>query len=103
MMQRTSEIGVRMAMGAQPEQGVRLMLSDGLRPALYGLTLDLAASIGAVRLIQAMLYGTRPPGQGIELFGLRASDSLRERFWVHTAIAQYWRQSLRNIFSNALG
>lgn len=102
-MQRTSEIGVRMAMGARREQGVRLMLSDGLRPALYGLTLDLAASIGAVRLIQAMLYGTRPPGQGIELFGLRASNSLRERSWVHTAIAQYWSQSLRNIFSNALG
>lgn len=60
-MQRTSEIGVRKATGAQPEQGVRLMLSDGLRPALYGLTLDLAASIGAVRLIQSMLYGTRPP------------------------------------------
>ena len=39
---------------------MRLMLSDGLRPALYAVTLDLAASIGAVRLIQSMLYGTRP-------------------------------------------
>jgi ABC-type antimicrobial peptide transport system permease subunit len=36
------------------------MLGDGLRPALYGLALGLAASVGAVHLIQSMLYGTRP-------------------------------------------
>ncbi len=59
-MQRTGEIGLRMALGAQREQVLRLMLSDGLGPALYGLLLGLAASAGAVRLIQSMLYGTRP-------------------------------------------
>ena len=59
-MQRTGEIGVRMALGAQREQVLRLMLGDGLRPALYGLVLGLAVSTGAVRLIQSMLYGTRP-------------------------------------------
>jgi len=58
--QRTGEIGVRMALGAQREQVVRLMLGDGLRPALYGLVLGLAASVGAVRLIGSMLYGTKP-------------------------------------------
>ena len=58
--QRTGEIGVRMALGAQREQVLRLMLGDGLRPALYGLVLGLAASAGTVRLIQSMLYGTRP-------------------------------------------
>ena len=58
--QRTGEIGVRLALGAQREQVVRLMLGDGLRPALYGLVLGLAVSAGAVRLIQSMLYGTRP-------------------------------------------
>jgi putative ABC transport system permease protein len=36
------------------------MLNDGLRPAFYGLVLGLAASVGAVRLIQSMLYGTSP-------------------------------------------
>jgi predicted permease len=60
MTQRTGEIGVRIALGAQREHVLRLMLSDGLRPALYGLVLGLAASAGAVRLIQSMLYGTRP-------------------------------------------
>jgi len=58
--QRTGEIGVRMALGAERGQVLRLMLGDGLRPALYGLVLGLAASAGAVRLIQSMLYGTRP-------------------------------------------
>jgi predicted permease len=58
--QRTAEIGVRLALGAQRGQVVRLMLGDGLRPAIYGLVLGLAASIGAVRLIQSMLYGTQP-------------------------------------------
>jgi putative ABC transport system permease protein len=57
--QRTGEIGVRLALGAQRGQVVRQMLGDGLRPALYGLVLGLAASVGAVRLIQSMLYGTR--------------------------------------------
>jgi len=59
-MQRIGEIGVRMALGAQREQVLRLMLGDGLRPAVYGLVLGLAVSTGAVRLIQSMLYGTRP-------------------------------------------
>jgi predicted permease len=63
--QRTGEIGVRLALGAQREQVVRLMLGDGLRPALYGLVLGLAVSAGAVRLIQSMLYGTRPLDPGI--------------------------------------
>jgi predicted permease len=58
--QRTGEIGIRVALGAQRKQVVRLMLSDGLRPALYGLVLGLAASAGTVRLIQSMLYGTQP-------------------------------------------
>jgi predicted permease len=58
--QRNREIGVRLALGAQREQVVRLILGDGLRTALYGLVLGLAASAGAVRLIRSMLYETRP-------------------------------------------
>ncbi|MGH9606932.1 MAG: ADOP family duplicated permease [Terracidiphilus sp.] len=58
--QRTSEIGIRIALGAQREQVLRLMLADGLRPALIGLALGLAASAAATRLIQSMLYETAP-------------------------------------------
>jgi macrolide transport system ATP-binding/permease protein len=57
--QRTAEIGVRMALGAQRPQVLRLMLGDGLRPALYGLALGLAAAAATVRLIQSMLYRTQ--------------------------------------------
>lgn len=57
--QRKTEIGVRIAIGAQREQVVRLMLSDGLRPALYGLILGLGASAVVTRLIESMLYQTK--------------------------------------------
>ena len=39
---------------------MRLMLGDGLRPAVFGLVLGLIASAGVTRLIQSMLYGTSP-------------------------------------------
>jgi putative ABC transport system permease protein len=59
--QRTGEIGIRIALGAQREQVLRLMLADGLRPAFFGLALGLAAGVAAVRLIDTtMLYETRP-------------------------------------------
>ncbi len=58
--QRTTEIGIRIALGAQREQVIRLVLGDGLRPALIGLGLGLAASVGVTRLIQSMLYATQP-------------------------------------------
>lgn len=58
--QRTSEIGIRIALGAQREQVLRLMLVDGMWPALFGLGLGLAASLEAVRLLRTMLYETQP-------------------------------------------
>jgi putative ABC transport system permease protein len=39
---------------------MRQMLRDGLRPAIYGLVLGLAASVGVTRLIQSLLFGTKP-------------------------------------------
>jgi putative ABC transport system permease protein len=57
--QRTSEIGIRIALGAQRGSVLRLVLSDGLRPAWIGLLLGLAGSGFAVQLIRTMLYGTR--------------------------------------------
>jgi predicted permease len=58
--QRQGEIGIRIALGAQRDQVMRLMLADGLRPAIIGLVLGLAASAATTRLIQSLLYGTKP-------------------------------------------
>ena len=58
--QRQGEIGIRIALGAQRDDVLRLVLADGLRPALFGLLLGLAASAAATRLIRSLLYGTQP-------------------------------------------
>jgi predicted permease len=58
--QRTSEIGIRIALGAQRGEVLRLMLLDGLSPAWVGLGLGLLAGGFVVRLIREMLYGVQP-------------------------------------------
>jgi putative ABC transport system permease protein len=58
--QRTTELGIRMALGAPRDQLLRLMLVDGLSPALLGLGLGLALSVAATRVLQSMLFGTKP-------------------------------------------
>lgn len=58
--QRTQEIGIRMALGAQRERVLGQVLLDGMKPALVGLVLGLAGSVGAVRLVRSMLYETQP-------------------------------------------
>jgi putative ABC transport system permease protein len=58
--QRQGEIGIRIALGAQREQVLWLMLLDGLKPAIIGLIAGLIASVAATRLIQSLLFGTKP-------------------------------------------
>ncbi|HYL61832.1 MAG TPA: ABC transporter permease [Candidatus Methylomirabilis sp.] len=58
--QRTSEIGIRIAIGAQRSEVLRLMISDGLRPAGVGLLLGLAGGAVASENINDLLYGVRP-------------------------------------------
>jgi ABC-type antimicrobial peptide transport system permease subunit len=60
VQQRTSEIGVRIALGAQRQQVLRLMLFDGLRPALIGLGFGLLGGAMASQLIRSMLYDVHP-------------------------------------------
>jgi predicted permease len=58
--QRTTEIGVRIAIGAQRSQVLALMLSDGLRPASIGLLLGLAGGVAASEMIGSLLYAVEP-------------------------------------------
>jgi putative ABC transport system permease protein len=58
--QRTSEIGIRIALGAQRSSVIRLLLLDGLMPAWAGLVLGLIGSGFSVQLIRNMLYGAQP-------------------------------------------
>jgi ABC-type antimicrobial peptide transport system permease subunit len=58
--QRTPEIGIRVAIGAQRSEVLRLMLSDGLRPASVGLLLGLGGGAAASQNISALLYGVQP-------------------------------------------
>jgi putative ABC transport system permease protein len=55
--QRTHEIGVRMALGAQPAHVLRLILTQGAKMALIGIALGLAGSLALTRLIANMLFG----------------------------------------------
>ena len=60
VVQRTTELGIRLALGAQRESVLRLVLLDGLRPAVFGLLLGVAGSFAAAGLIRSLLYATEP-------------------------------------------
>ncbi len=58
--QRTREIGIRMALGAQRGQVVRLVLSQGLALTLIGTVAGLGAAAAVTRYLRAMLFGLTP-------------------------------------------
>jgi predicted permease len=58
--QRTAEIGVRMALGAQVKDVLRLVVRQGFTPVLIGLTIGLVATFAVGHLIAALLYQISP-------------------------------------------
>ncbi|MEP7340678.1 MAG: ABC transporter permease, partial [Acidobacteriota bacterium] len=55
--QRTHELGIRLAMGAQRHDVLRLIINHGMKMALGGVALGLIAALGLTRLLAEMLYG----------------------------------------------
>jgi predicted permease len=56
--QRTREIGVRVALGAQPSNVLGMVLKEGLKLLLFGLLLGWIGALGATRVMRSLLYST---------------------------------------------
>ncbi|MBZ5603076.1 MAG: ABC transporter permease [Acidobacteriia bacterium] len=58
--ERTREIGVRMALGARAGKVVGMVVTEGLRVSLAGITVGIAAAFGLTRILANLLYEVRP-------------------------------------------
>jgi putative ABC transport system permease protein len=58
--QQTREIGIRMALGAAPENILRAVITDGLKLTLAGVTIGLGASFGLTRFLRTLLFELSP-------------------------------------------
>lgn len=63
--QRTEEIGIRIALGARSSDVYRMVLASSMKWVLAGLVLGVPGSIGAGRLLSALLYDVRPIDPGV--------------------------------------
>ena len=57
--QRSHEIGIRMALGARPDDVVKMIVRDGMKLALLGLGIGLAGSLVAMKYLESQLYGIK--------------------------------------------
>jgi predicted permease len=57
---RTNEIGIRMALGADRSDVLRLVMREGLAPVLIGVVIGLPAALGGSQLIASLLFGIKP-------------------------------------------
>ena len=60
MTQRTQEVGIRIALGADARQVTRMVIGEGLRLIGLAVAIGLLASLGAARLLRSQLYGVAP-------------------------------------------
>ena len=67
--QRTGEIAIRISLGAMPWDILRLIISDGLRPAITGAIIGLLGCFALTRMLTKFLYGIKP----FDLFSFSAA------------------------------
>ena len=58
--QRVREIGIRMAMGAQAGDVLRLLIAGGMRPTLLGIAIGVTAALAVSRVLASLVFGVRP-------------------------------------------
>lgn len=58
--QRTHEIGIRLALGANSREVLKMIVSEAMKPALLGAALGLCAAFGLTRLLTRLLYNVKP-------------------------------------------
>ena len=58
--QRTREIGIRIALGAQRQTVLRLIMGQGARLAVAGVVVGLVGAFGLTRLMESLLFGVSP-------------------------------------------
>ncbi|HEX5412073.1 MAG TPA: ABC transporter permease [Terriglobia bacterium] len=57
---RTNEIGIRMALGAEKRDVVKMVIGQGLKLTLIGVTIGIAGALGLTRFLSSLLYGVKP-------------------------------------------